>query len=130
MSNSSQPPNYSTTLSSEDTITIVGADSQYDYSNASTITLTSTPTSYTYNTGMYSSGQTITVSGIDLSGIDSIATWAAESTEFVNCFPDWSKVEEMRGKYPALEIAFKKFQEVYKMVEDDYDAQKGGKYVP
>lgn len=57
-----------------------------------------------------------------------IFTW--QYTEFVDCFPEFEQVKEMCNQYPALDIALKKFEEIYKMVEDDYAAQQGKKYNP
>lgn len=112
-------PDCSTTLSSDDIITISSVPS-VDFSWD-----TSTMNSITLPTGYINSVDTITVSNIDLT---SRINWNIESTEFVNCFPDWSKVAEMRAQYPGLDIAMKKFEEVYKMVEDDWEAQQGRKY--
>jgi hypothetical protein len=41
--------------------------------------------------------------------------------EWVGTFPDWSRVEDMCKKYPALEIALRNFKTVYQLVKDDYD---------
>jgi len=43
------------------------------------------------------------------------------SAEWVDCFPEWHRVEDMCKKYPGLEIAFRNFQTVYQLVKDDYD---------
>ena len=132
MTTSSQQPNYSTILGSDlttdDIITISSGTSPYystdhDFiSNIGTITLTG------------SSGTTYSIpslSGDTISFPDSISTIESYlPKEFVNAFPNWDKVEKMRKEYPALDIALKKFQEVYTMVEDDWQAQKGQKYVP
>ena len=107
---------YSTTLSSDDIITIsnIASPSQWDLSTMASVTL---PASYI-------GADTISLSNIDLTNI----SWTLETKEFVDSFPNWSKVAEMREEYPALDIAMKKFEEVYKMVEDDWEAQKGNKY--
>lgn len=74
----------------------------------------------------YATADTITLSNINISPFE----WNDfNQTEFVNGFPNWKKIEEMRKEYPALDIALKKFQEVYTMVEDDWQAHKGQKYV-
>jgi hypothetical protein len=36
----------------------------------------------------------------------------------------------MCDSYPAFKIAFEKFKQMYDLVEDDYEAKKGNKYVP
>jgi len=41
--------------------------------------------------------------------------------EFVNCFPELSRIEKMCEQYPGLKIAFEKFKTTYKLVKDDYD---------
>lgn len=73
---------------------------------------------------------TVTTSNtVDVVTIDPmIFTWKYK--EFVDCFPEFEKIKEMCDQYPALDIALKKFEEIYKMVEDDYTAQKGKKYNP
>lgn len=125
MTTSSQQPDYSTISSSVltsddavDTITISSSGTYYatDYSfnhNIGTITLTGTRDTISFP-----------------SNFDNISIGSYFPQEFVNSFPDWDKIEEMRKEYPALDIAMKKFEEVYKMVEDDWQAQKGQKYVP
>ena len=113
-------PDYLTISSSSDsTVTIAVPDLDIvtlDINNMSS-------SAYNYGGG-YLSTDTITLSNIDLTGIN----WTAETKEFVDCFPNWSKISEMRNQYPALDIAMKKFEEVYKMVEDDWQAQQGNKY--
>jgi hypothetical protein len=88
-----------------------------------TITLTGAGAS-TYTIG--SAG----VSSITLNDINtSEFTWKMPE-EWVDSFPDYSKVQEMCDKYPAFKIAFEKFKQMYDLVEDDYEAKKGNKYVP
>ena len=127
MTTSSQQPDCSTILSSDlttdDIITISSPyySAGYNYnSNISTITLTgSGNTTYTIPS----------LTGDTISFPDSINTIESYfPKEFINSFPNWDKIEEMRKEYPALDIAMKKFEEVYKMVEDDWQAQKGQKY--
>lgn len=119
MTTFSQQPDYSTILSSDDIITISN-----DYCSSNNIdTINNMPSvAYTYD---FNSSDTITLSGINSTSFN----WDDfNQTEFVNCFPNWGEVERMRKEYPALDIALKKFQEVYKMVEDDWDAKHGRKY--
>lgn len=133
MTTSSQQPDYSTILSSDDVVTITGYDptetltisspSIYDYStNNSISTISITGGSGSTYSSIYSIG-TDTISFPDLSNIT-----ITVPTEFVNTFPNWDKIEKMRKEYPGLDIAMKKFEEVYKMVEDDWQAQQGNKY--
>lgn len=125
MTISSQQPDYSTILTDNftldnavDTITVTAPDPGY-YSAGSSV-----------NTNI----GTITLNGIGgdtisfPSNFDGITIGNYFPEEFVNAFPDWDKVEEMRKEYPALDIALKKFQEIYTMVEDDWRAQQGQKY--
>jgi len=44
--------------------------------------------------------------------------------EWVNCLPDYDRIQKMCKEYPGLEIAFEKFKTVYKLVKDDYDTPK------
>ena len=102
-----------------DTITLTGS-AVYDssISPGDTITLDlgdigAVGTTYTIGTG----------------GAGSSFTWKMPE-EWVDTFPDYFKVQEMCGKYPAFKIAFEKFKQMYDLVEDDYEAKKGNKYVP
>ena len=49
-------------------------------------------------------------------------SWTIE--EFDGRFPDYSKVIDMCKQYPGLEIAYRKFKEIYKMVKEDYDGKE------
>lgn len=132
MTTSSQQPDYSTILISDpaidstlDTITISSADSsyyssQYDFSTSSIGTITLTGSSGATYTVPSMSGSTISFP----SNFDNITIGNLFPEEFVNGFPDWNRVEQMCKLYPGLEIALKKFREVYTMVKDDYDALK------
>jgi hypothetical protein len=130
MNSSSAQPTYSIT-SSDDTDTITIDTSSWGSftaggvsgSSMNTITLTGAGAS-TYTIG--SAG----VSSITLNDINtSEFTWKMPE-EWVDSFPDYSKVQEMCDKYPAFKIAFEKFKQMYDLVEDDYEAKKGNKYVP
>jgi len=92
-----------------------------------TITITSpnswSAQNYTYATG--ASGASVTIGSID----PGVFTWK-HPEEWVDSFPDYDKVKEMCDKYPAFKIAFDKFKQVYDLVEDDFEAKKGNKYVP
>ena len=130
MNSSSAQPTCSIT-SSDDTDTITIDTSSWGSftaggvsgSSMDTITLTGAGAS-TYTIG--SAG----VSSITLNDINtSEFTWKMPE-EWVDSFPDYSKVQEMCDKYPAFKIAFEKFKQMYDLVEDDYEAKKGNKYVP
>jgi hypothetical protein len=130
MNSSSAQPTYSIT-SSDDTDTITIDTSSWGSftaggvsgSSMNTITLTGAGAS-TYTIG--SAG----VSSITLNDINtSEFTWKMPE-EWVDSFPDYAKVQEMCDKYPAFKIAFEKFKQMYDLVEDDYEAKKGNKYVP
>ncbi len=122
MSNSSQPATSLDDLLKDLTI---------DLSDATTTTLTSSSIndySYSYDSNTMS---TITLSPSITSvsavggtySIDSVSITSSFSLpkEWIDCFPDWHRVEDMCKKYPGLEIAFRNFQTVYELVKDDYD---------
>jgi hypothetical protein len=118
MTTSSQLPNYSTDLFSNDnetyTITInppTSIDSVYiDTATMNSITLGAVGSSYSIN-------DTITLN------TDYQFSWG-DAEEFVDAFPDWQRVQDMCKKYPGLEIAMRNFQTVYTLVKDDYDNPK------
>ncbi len=131
MSNSSQLKNSlddllnDITIDLSDGITTTGAvgASEYSYvydtNNMSTITLSPT---ITVNSGAAGTYTTInSLSGIDTVTIDNSSFTFNLPKEWVDCFPDWDRVEDMCKKYPGLEIAFRNFQTVYQLVKDDYD---------
>jgi hypothetical protein len=119
MSNSSQPPTYSTIsidpLGSitSDTITITGL------SNTDTITLNSGVT-YTYAASPSLSPSPLTTSTI--SSINNIGSfnWSG-GKDFIDKFPEWDRIKSMCNQYPSLEIALRNFETIYQLVKDDYD---------
>ena len=133
MTTSSLPQIYSITSSSGvDTITL--SDTivpNGGYINTGTVTLngtggagniwtTSTGTSgpyYTINTGAGVGGAgNVTIGGSE---------WIWKSPEeFVDCFPEWARIEQMCKEYPGLKIAFEKFKTTYHLVKDHYDTPK------
>ena len=130
MNNSSQEQIYTITLddTSQSTTTVTTAD----WSTTSIPALTSndiiTLTGSTYNNG-------ITISNIEtiyLSSIESFTTFTDfYKEEFDGRFPDYDRVMVMCKEYPGLEIAYRKFKEVYKMVKEDFDGkerERRGKY--
>ncbi len=116
MSNSSQQENLLNTSSETYTISI---DSSSSYTNTITldnITIGAAGAQPVYNWA--SGASTISIDNIVLT--DNSFTFNLPK-EWVDCFPDWHRVEDMCKKYPGLEIAFRNFQTVYQLVKDDYD---------
>lgn len=120
MSNSSEEQLFTITLN--DTTTINSDDIVFNWSNenvpalsaADVITLTGSPITSSYTT-----------STIDLSGIESFTTFTDfYKEEFDGRFPDYDRVQEMCKEYPGLDIAYRKFKEVYKMVKEDFDGKE------
>ena len=131
MSSFSAQPNYSSisTDTLSDVITITSSISDY-----STITLSdpiSFPTSSTYTIstatgsgGIYNYGAGATVGSASIGTISSIDTSSFKISfpeEWVNCFPDFKRIEKMCEEYPGLKIAYEKFVTTYKLVADHYD---------
>ena len=131
MNDSSAPQGYSTILSND-----VGFVAQeVGTLLPDTITLTSSPTSYTMS-------DTITITGGTGYTIGAIGAGAGTVTfnnisaaeynwkspeEFVDAFPDFNRIEKMCKEYPGLAIAFDKFKTTYNLVKDDYDNPKDKK---
>ena len=65
---------------------------------------------------------TLNTSTIETIDIGSFTGWYKE--EFEGRFPDYDRVIDMCKQYPGLEIAYRKFKEVYKMVKEDYDGKE------
>ena len=123
MTTSSQQENYlnisDLSILTSDTITLTGSSNCY--TSGSTITFTPSSSSHTWCVPAHQSTYcTATLGGI--SSIDNIKIFMPQ--EFIDCFPEWSKVEKMCEEYPGLKIAFEKFKTVYKLVKDDYDTPK------
>jgi len=114
--------NMSAAASSLDTITISNGGNSFSIGAAGS----------TYYTTNYSSGAGATVGGVTSIGpIDNINTftWAGQ-VEFVNCLPDFDRIEKMCEEYPGLKIAYEKFKTTYKLVADHYDTPKDKKPKP
>jgi len=126
VNNSSQEQIFTITLDNDctsttsDTLTITNWDNvSFPSTYTDTITLTgSGGTTYSpYTVG--------TIETVDLSGIESFSTftnWFKD--EFEGRFPDHDRVMEMCKEYPGLEIAYRKFKEVYQMVKEDFDGKE------
>ena len=139
MNDSSAQESYLTTLSDEqisaissisaqDTITI---SSDYTNSSASTITLTIPPSISTSGAGGISYVTGAGLSGMTVGGISgSSINWTYNQEEFVNCLPDFSRIQAMCKEYPGLKIAYEKFVTTYRLVKDDYDTPKDQRPLP
>jgi hypothetical protein len=130
MSTSSAQTNYSdiSTDILTDTITITNSD-------YSTITLSdpiSLSSTYTITGAVGSGGSSvynyspgITVGGAasfgTISSIDTSQFTISLPEEWINCFPDFDRIEKMCKEYPGLKIAYEKFVTTYKLVADHYD---------
>ena len=128
MNNSSQDQNYIVISdnSIEDITIDLGSVNTVDTSTWSTISspssITSIDTSAWTNQGI----DTITLTSGTL-GEESFTftnNWSLPNIEFEDCMPDAKRVNAMCKLYPGLEIAYKKFKEVYKMVKEDYDGKE------
>jgi hypothetical protein len=125
MTSFSAPQTYS--ITSSDTITLdtsTWANISAAAGSMDTITITGGGYSIgaagsTYTT-TYSSGAGATVGGITNIGAISGVSWAIPE-EFVNCLPDFERIQKMCEQYPGLKIAYDKFVTTYKLVKDHYD---------
>ena len=134
MTTSSVPTDYLTTssdvisigTSTISNITVSGTGSSYYYvpTSAGTITLN--------GSSGYTLGSGATISTISPLTIDQVNSWSAFNVpkEFVDCFPAWSRIEEMCKQYPGLQIAFEKFKRTYYLVKDDYDTPEDQRPLP
>lgn len=91
-------------------IMITSAGSNYDYG---TITLTPSigAAQPVYTIG---ASDTITIGEFNIADFEFSKDW-------IDGFPNWSRVQDMCEKYPGLKIAFDNFKVFYEMVKDDYD---------
>ncbi len=113
------------TIELSDTTTVTGSsisDYSYSYNSNTMSTITLSPPITSISSG---GGGTYTsingISGIDTITIDNSSFTFNLPKEWIDCFPDWHRVEDMCKKYPGLEIALRNFQTVYQLVKDDYD---------
>jgi len=90
-----------------------------------------TGTSYYYTgAGVTGSSGTITISGAGSGasgytiGNINTSTFNWKTEEFVDCLPDFDRIQKMCDQYPGLKIAYEKFVTTYKLVKDDYDSPK------
>lgn len=115
MITSSQQPSFSITSSD------IGVIAQDISTAIDTITIDMSST-YT------SSLDTITLTSTILSSDEYNISWG--TTEWVDGFPGWEKIQDMCDEYPGLKIAFEKFKTTYKLVKDDYDTPKDKRKIP
>lgn len=125
MNNSSQEQTFTITLNDEpidfkslDTITI-SSDSWANLTTTSIPALTSADI-ITLTGTAYGSLNTSAIETIDIGSFTN--NWVI--SEFDGRFPDYGRVMDMCKEYPGLEIAYRKFKEVYKMVKEDYDGKQ------
>lgn len=135
MNNTSQEPIYTITLNENETIPTTAYSNDYiiDYQSSGSIPALTTSDIITLTAPTYVGGHTIgNIETIDLSSIESFSSFTdLYKEEFDGRFPDYDRVQEMCKEYPGLEIAYRKFKEVYKMVKEDFDGkerERCGKY--
>ena len=127
MSISSVPADYS--LTSSDTITFspsITADT-ITINNSNRVSIPSTNYYYTSGSSTLTTGSTVTIGGVG--GISSLTSYAIDPSifqvnvpeEFVDCLPDFDRVQKMCKEYPGLQIAFEKFKTTYLLVKNHYD---------
>ena len=128
MNNSSQEQIFTITLNDSETIPTTAYSTDYiiDYQNSGGIPPLTTSDVITLTGSTYASGTTIgNIETIDLSALESFSSFTnLYKEEFDGRFPDYERVQEMCKEYPGLEIAYRKFKEVYKMVKEDYDGKE------
>jgi hypothetical protein len=108
--------------------------STFNFTNNDTITLTgyspctvsyhnnySSPSISTLTTAQISS---LTTAQINSIRIDTSTFKINIPEEWVNCLPDFNRIEKMCEEYPGLKIAYEKFKTTYKLVADHYDTPK------
>ena len=115
-------------------------------SDVDTLTLTSGSTitidpsySYHYSTAgaigsgisiSGAAGSTYTISGLSGNTVNTISSINISDfkinlpEEWVDCFPDFDRIEKMCKEYPGLRIAYEQFKTVYTLVKGDYDTPK------
>jgi hypothetical protein len=134
MSSSSQQPDSSITLNDTYTIDLSGINCHNTY-NSDTITLTGYNPCVVSYPSYYSSPSISTITTTQIAGLTTAQLGAITSIdtssftinfpeEWVNCFPDFKRIEKMCEEYPGLKIAYEKFVTTYKLVTDHYDTPK------
>jgi len=131
VNNSSPEPIYTITLDDDKDISSLNGTTDItisSWSSANIPALTSADIITLTNSGSNYNSNPVTIGQIgtvDLSGIESFTSFTnLYKEEFDGRFPDYDRVMEMCKEYPGLEIAYRKFKEVYKMVKEDYDGKQ------
>lgn len=84
-----------------------------------------------YYTGAGVGGTISSGAGISTVNITGGSEWIWKSPEeWVDCFPEWARIEAMCKEYPGLKIAFEKFKTTYQLVKDHYDTPEDQRPVP
>jgi len=76
---------------------------------------------YTNTIGPLTTASIGAIGTIDISTLLN-TSWTLNHVEWVDAWPDFNKVKNMRDKYPALDKAMDKVVSIYNMVKDDYDS--------
>lgn len=130
MNNSSQEQTYTITL--DDDVNESKDIVIHDWDSLGIPALTSNDIITLTGSNSASSYTIANIETIDLSHIDTFTTFTNfYKDEFDGRFPDYDRVQEMCKEYPGLDIAYRKFKEVYKMVKEDFDGkerERRGKY--
>jgi hypothetical protein len=150
MTISSAPTTYYTTSSSvgftaqeigtvlPDTITLTnGTSSSLYYTGAgiggasgSTITISNGGSSGTSST-LFTNINGGNINNVTIGGAGTGYEWAQTSlVEWVDGFPEFSRIQKMCEQYPALKIAYEKFVTTYKLVKDHYDTPEDQRPLP
>jgi hypothetical protein len=107
---------------------LTSSGSDYYYSTGDTITISNggTGIGYTIGSNMISNpSMTISSNGnVGIGTISGSSIFQWKNEEFVDCLPDFTRVQAMCEQYPGLKIAYEKFVTTYKLVKDDYDSPK------
>lgn len=116
-----------TLTNSYDTITIDPSYSyQYSTAGATVGGISSiSGAAGTYTISSLNTAQINTISSINISDFK-----VSMPEEWVNCFPDFDRIEKMCKEYPGLKIAYEQFKTVYALVRDDYDTPKDQRIKP
>jgi len=75
---------------------------------------------YTNTIGPLTTASIGAIGTIDISTLLN-TSWTLNQVEWIDAWPDFNKVKNMRDKYPALDKAMDKVVSIYNMVKDDYD---------
>lgn len=115
-----------------DTITLTSSTGSSSWDTCSTYNISTAcipTTTYSYSTSGMISGLSTSQIGT-ISSINTSQFTINLPEEWVNCLPDFDRIEKMCKEYPGLAIAFEKFKTVYKLVKDDYDTPKNKRPKP